>query len=877
MLTRKLSLYAAAFLATALLLASCGGGSGGSDAPIVNNPPPDQAQGTVGIVITDADSDQFDQILATITSIDLLGEDGPANIFSGRQVIDLKQLADYSELFAIADVDTGIYSKIRLILADLELVKLNDDGTVDYSVHPKLTGNGKMDLNPRREFVVTDNSNLLIEMDFDAQKSIKYHQSGNGKWHFRPVIFVRVLDDVGPGRLSRIYGRIGEVDYDLGRFELCQKELMSDRDDVDDFDEEHCVEVVTSADTGIFAPSGDPTDFGAIMSGEFATAIGFISSREDKMSLLARKDSDDDDDDDDSDDDSDDDRSGRDDDDDDGEDFDHDHFTLDAVVVELGEAGTFARLKGTAQSDVDAGRDFDLLLAPGQGFGEGSMVTARLQDGSKIYSRNGVRLGDDAISDGVMGLFDGVLMLANDAPDVLKTALAILDIDADGEEVLRGEILTAGDDRRLMLATDTGDQCVDVPLRTDIFLVRLVEGRLISDRGSYADLQPGLTIDVYGEPDNGCFIADTIIADQTEDAPPPAENQPPVADAGPDQAVQTGTGVQLDGTGSSDPDGDAITYSWSLTVPDGSAANLAAADTSMPSFIPDVDGDYVATLVVNDGELDSAPDTVTVTASAEPPANQAPIADAGPNQEVDTGTGVTLDGSGSSDPDGDTITYGWSLTVPDGSSAALGGADTASPSFTPDVDGDYVATLVVNDGELDSDPDSVTVTASSIPPPANQAPIADAGPNQEVETGTGVTLDGSGSSDPDGDTITYSWSLTVPDGSSATLSGADTASPSFTPDVDGDYVATLVVNDGELDSDPDSVTVTASTTPVIDGFALYAEFCEACHDPIAESEKRGASAAEIQGAIDQNKGGMGFLDFLTPDDVQAISDALNTP
>lgn len=776
MLKRKLSLYVAAFLATALLLASCGGGSGGSDTPVVNNPPPDQAQGTVGIVITDADSDQFDQILATITSIDLLGEDGPANIFSGRQVIDLKQLADYSELFAIADVDTGIYSKIRLILADLELVKLNDDGTVDYSVHPKLTGNGKMDLNPRREFVVTDNSNLLIEMDFDAQKSIKYHQSGNGKWHFRPVIFVRVLDDVGPGRLSRIYGRIGEVDYDLGRFELCQKELMSDRDDDDDFDEEHCVEVVTSADTGIFAPSGDPTDFGAIMSGEFATAIGFISSREDKMSLLARKDSDDDDDDDDSDDD----RSGRNDDDDDGEDFDHDHFTLDAVVVELGEAGTFARLKGTAQSDVDAGRDFDLLLAPGQGFGEGSMVTARLQDGSKIYSRNGVRLDDAAISDGVRGLFDGVLMLANDAPDVLKTALAILDIDADGEEVLRGEILTAGEERRLMLATDTGDQCVDVPLGTDIFLVRLVEGQLISDRGSYADLQPGLTIDVYGEPDNGdCFIADTIIADQTEDALPPGENRPPVADAGQDQAVQTGTGVQLDGTGSSDPDGDTITYSWSLTVPDGSAANLAAADTSMPSFIPDVDGDYVATLVVNDGELDSAPDTVTVTASAEPPANQAPIADAGPNQEVDTGTGVTLDGSGSSDPDGDTITYSWSLTVPDGSSAAL--------------------------------------------------------------------------------------------------SGADTASPSFTPDVDGDYVATLVVNDGELDSDPDSVTVTASTTPVIDGFALYAEFCEACHDPIAESEKRGASAAEIQGAIDQNKGGMGFLDFLTPDDVQAISDALNTP
>jgi hypothetical protein len=66
-----------------------------------------------------------------------------------------------------------------------------------------------------------------------------------------------------------------------------------------------------------------------------------------------------------------------------------------------------------------------------------------------------------------MGVFDGVLMLANEEPDLLKTVLAVLDIDAGGEEVLRGEILTASEDRRLMLATDSGDRCVDVPLETD--------------------------------------------------------------------------------------------------------------------------------------------------------------------------------------------------------------------------------------------------------------------------------------------------------------------------------------------------------------------------------------------------------------------------
>jgi hypothetical protein len=262
----------------------------------------------------------------------------------------------------------------------------------------------------------------------------------------------------------------------------------------------------------------------------------------------------------------------------------------------------------------------------------------------------------------------------------------------------------------------------------------------------------------------------------------------------------------------------------------------------------------------------------TPVVALAPPVNQAPVADAGPDQAVETGMEVTLDGSASSDPDGNSITYSWSLVVPGGSAAALSGADTDAPTFTPDIDGDYVATLIVNDGDLDSDPDSVTVTATALPP-ANQAPVADAGPDQAVETGMEVTLDGSASSDPDGDSITYSWSLVAPVGSAAALSGADTDAPTFTPDIDGDYVATLIVNDGDLDSAPDSVTVTA-TTAALDGAQLYADNCEACHNPLATSTKLGRSAAQIQGAIDANIGGMGTLRGLTPAEVQAIADAL---
>jgi len=142
-----------------------------------------------------------------------------------------------------------------------------------------------------------------------------------------------------------------------------------------------------------------------------------------------------------------------------------------------------------------------------------------------------------------------------------------------------------------------------------------------------------------------------------------------------------------------------------------------------------------------------------------------------------------------------------------------------------------------------------------------------------------VTLDGSGSSDPDNDAITYSWSLAVPVGSTAVLSGADTVAPTFTPDIDGDYVATLIVNDGQLDSDPDSVTLTATTLNVIDGAQLYADHCEICHEPLADSTKKGRSALQIQTAIDLNIGGMGTpeLEALTSAEVQAISDALAIP
>lgn len=279
-------------------------------------------------------------------------------------------------------------------------------------------------------------------------------------------------------------------------------------------------------------------------------------------------------------------------------------------------------------------------------------------------------------------------------------------------------------------------------------------------------------------------------------------NTAPVANAGPNQTVAVGATVTLDGSGSTDADGNPLTYQWSfVSVPTGSAATLTGPTMMKPTFHVDKSGDYLVRLIVNDGIVNSAPATVTITTS-----NTAPVANAGPDQAATVGATVTLDGSGSTDVDGNALNYDWSfVSVPTGSVATFSNPTAAKPTFVADKAGQYVAQLIVNDGTVNSLPDTVTVTTT----PANMAPVANAGPDQTVPAGSTVQLDGSGSKDPDGNALRYQWALTVkPTGSKAALSNATTMMASFVADVAGQYVAQLIVNDGMINSAPDTVIIT---------------------------------------------------------------------
>jgi N-acetylneuraminic acid mutarotase len=189
---------------------------------------------------------------------------------------------------------------------------------------------------------------------------------------------------------------------------------------------------------------------------------------------------------------------------------------------------------------------------------------------------------------------------------------------------------------------------------------------------------------------------------------------PPTARAGLDQNIRAGDTVYLDGSASFDDNtaSTALLYSWSLVSrPAGSTATLTGAATATPHFVADVTGTYDVQLIVTDSDgLPSSPDHVLCSS-----ANLAPTAVA----TVDfnlliLGETAHLNGSASTDPELDPLSYSWSITAkPSGSTATLVNASSATPTLTPDMVGVYQVKLVVSDFLGPGTPATVEVTSTT--------------------------------------------------------------------------------------------------------------------------------------------------------------------
>jgi len=290
-----------------------------------------------------------------------------------------------------------------------------------------------------------------------------------------------------------------------------------------------------------------------------------------------------------------------------------------------------------------------------------------------------------------------------------------------------------------------------------------------------------------------------------ETSNPPIENQLPVALIGADITTNTGQIITISGEQSADPEGQQITYLWSLTNVDQTALLLVQPDQENVSFSIAEPGEYVLSLTVNDGQTNSIPANIMITVLTN---GTLPIANAGVKQHVSHNHTVWLNGSDSTPSGLGVLSYHWQFSLlPVNSNAQLSNINSATPSFIADSIGEYRVKLIVKEGAFDSDADEVIIISES----QNSMPVANAGANQHVLINELVQLDGYHSSDADNDNLTYNWQLTVPASSQAFLSSKSIRNPLFTVDVEGEYIATLIVSDKFISSDSDIVIITATT------------------------------------------------------------------
>lgn len=269
-----------------------------------------------------------------------------------------------------------------------------------------------------------------------------------------------------------------------------------------------------------------------------------------------------------------------------------------------------------------------------------------------------------------------------------------------------------------------------------------------------------------------------------------AANIPPTANAGANQSITLPTNsATLTGSGT-DPDGTIIGYSWvKISGPTGGAITSPANATTTVTGL--TQGTYTYQLTVTDNKgLTGSAITQIIVNPAIPPVNQPPVANAGADQNITYPTNsVTVNGTGSSDPDGTIVAYLWRKVNGPGSGTIVS-PTSAITNINSLIPGLYVFSLRVTDNNGDTALDAMQVRVN----PANVPPTANAGANQVITLPVNsVTLVGSGT-DPDGTIVSYAWiKVSGPTGGAITSPSSSTTG--VTGLTQGSYIYQLTVTD----------------------------------------------------------------------------------
>ena len=306
---------------------------------------------------------------------------------------------------------------------------------------------------------------------------------------------------------------------------------------------------------------------------------------------------------------------------------------------------------------------------------------------------------------------------------------------------------------------------------------------------------------------NGATSSDTVLVIVSNAPPPP--NVAPRAIAGADIFITLPNNTTtLNGSASADPDGSIVSYNWvKLSGPvQFSIGNANAASTNLANL---VQGSYDFRLVVtdNNGAIDS--DTITVTVNAPPPPpNHAPVANAGADISITLpNNSTTLNGSASSDPDGNIVSYSWNK-ISGPAQYTIANPFASSTALTGLVQGSYYFHLLVTDNNGAVDSDTIIVIVNAAPALPNQPPNANAGTDFSVSLPSPtIYLNGSASNDPDGTITTYSWAKISGPGA-ITIVNSNTSLPNIDGVQAGEYVFELTVTDDKGATAKDQVKLT---------------------------------------------------------------------
>ena len=468
-------------IALGAMLAGCGSGS----TTVAAN----TGTGTVVVVVTDSGTDEFLQVWVTVTKVELLGAQGHFTLFEGRRVFDLLSMRDDARLLSLGhEVPAGEWSKIRLHVEDVRLVRLvaqsdagtivdcppdvtPDPGTVCESIHPKVGGNGKIDLNPRGPITVRSGELVFVQLDLDAQKSIHIVETGSERFIFRPVVFVDLFA-VRPDRLLRIEGTIAEIDLAAQKLLVCGTHLVFRADARQDEDaRSRCVDVRVGAETSIFDSDGQPAALGDLAVNDEIAAVGRF-------------------------------RIGT------GE-----TLVFDALWIQQGGFDAGIAVTGVIRTGVVGG---EFTIAPDP---DGPIATDELRvsllPGAKLFNRAGEPLAPGDLQPGLRVRAFGVL--AGTDPERLDASLVFVRERADLAR-LHGTVTQRFDAAagtlviQAVTPTSVGPACVAIGSGDDVFRIVDQGDQLLSDRIPPGDLQLGEVVDVFGQPATPCFDAGTVIS-----------------------------------------------------------------------------------------------------------------------------------------------------------------------------------------------------------------------------------------------------------------------------------------------------------------------------------------------------------------------------